>query len=208
VVAACVGAVVLLLSADQSLVPQSFARTLSFPELTPYLKLFGISIPHALAERVYLQTSALQEFLQHPILGLGFHHSLDIPEGNNAAYWWGPRVYVPVAHNSYLTIAAQQGILGLVPFVILVVVGLRITRAAVRQTRQVGRHYDLAVGLRCAAIILVFASLNIDALYADFKVTMLFFSLVVAALVLSGGQTDEAATTEPSLQPLPSQPPA
>lgn len=179
-----VGSVLAVVASDQSVVPKSLLRDFSYPEVAPYEHIFGIQIPHALAERVYIQVTAIHQIFQHPFLGIGFQQPLSIPEGTSSATWWGPQVILPVAHDAFLTSAAQQGIIGFLAFIAMVFVGLRTTRAAAREARETAHNYDIAVGVRCTVLAIVFTAFNNDSLYADFKILSIFFWLLVVAFML------------------------
>ncbi|MGH2443626.1 MAG: hypothetical protein ACRDFX_10760, partial [Chloroflexota bacterium] len=148
-----------------------------------------------------------------PILGIGFHQPLQIPEGGNSATWWGPPSFIPVAQDSYITIAAQQGIIGVAAFAGLVIFALKMAGAAARDCFERGEDYDIAAGIRTAIIVLVLGSLNIDALYADFRMTVLLFWLAVCALLLQKrvsqpnrlvvSKTASPGVTGPSKPPAP-----
>jgi hypothetical protein len=186
---AVVATVLIVVTADQSLIPASLKRAHFYPEVAPYRHIFGVTLPESLAERVYIQISAFHQFLQHPLLGLGFKQDLSIPESTSSAVWWGPVINLPVAHSAYLTTAAQEGILGLASFLYLVVGAIRVTGTAVRQAARSSRELATAIGIRATVFSVLYTTFNLDSLYQDFKVLILFFWLLVVAALLCGRDT-------------------
>lgn len=92
-------------------------------------------------ERIYYYATALQLFVTHPLLGVG--------AGN---YQFFDRSYEGeaaggIAHNQFLTIAAETGVTGLMMFLWLIVVLLRIRKRLRVQVPQLAGSYEwLKVG--------------------------------------------------------------
>ncbi len=203
-------ALIVFLVLDQSAVPHVLLRKFNFPEIVPYTHFLGLTVPNSIAERYYIQATAFHQFLAHPFLGSGFNRGLSISEGTSSADWWAPPTILKVAHDSYLTVAAQQGLLGFIPFIGLVVVAIRAGGRAARTTLAAGSNFELAAGVRLAIFILALQSLNIDALYASFQITMVFFWIVITAILLGRTEPVAAETVDqagrlralPELEPL------
>jgi O-antigen/teichoic acid export membrane protein len=174
------------LTTNPSIVPHSLMRTIYFPEITPYLNVFGIHLSTPLAERLYIQVTAFHQFLHHPLLGAGFNRGLAIPEGMNLPDWWGPPLILKVAQDAFITVAAQMGIVGFIPYVGLLGVCLAMTFRAARLHRGGGQAYGIAVGTKVTAIILIFESLQNEAIYQDFGFRTVFFTMVIIAILLQG----------------------
>jgi len=174
--------------------PAGLAREVSpYPQLIPYLTISGVHIPAFLAERLYFADYGIHVFFSQPLFGLGFDRSLDIP----SATTYGAPTLIRTAHNSFISIAAQQGVVGLAAFVGMVWVVLRAARRLVAASEGTS-YVSMAVGIRCALVVLVADSFMDDALYYDSNIMFIFFLLFGMCLLLT-----PFASRQKSLQEAP-----
>ncbi len=90
-------------------------------------------------ERAHLRDMALEAFFASPVLGIGFHQ---FPEYAEAVHGWKAQV----AHNTYLMVAAELGVIGLMAFAWLF---LSVIRDAIRMDQRL----TLAIGRPILAIV-------------------------------------------------------
>jgi O-antigen ligase len=94
-------------------------------------------------QRAALTLAGIVMFIENPLIGVG-------PGGfEQALESYGPRIswlfdYLPTAQNGYVQIAAEAGLLGLVAFVALLAVVLRILLRSARDAAESG-HADAAL---------------------------------------------------------------
>jgi len=75
-------------------------------------------------DRLHLVEAGIRMTLDHPVLGVGF--------GQSSRHWQRYKAAEIVStddielHNSFIAVSAQTGLLGLIPFMALVVLSLRI----------------------------------------------------------------------------------
>ena len=86
------------------------------------------------------------------------------------------------AHNLYLNIAAERGVLGLAAFVAVIVALFRSLAKALRGA-PIGVYRVLSAGL-IASFVGFFAHSLFDATYYDYKILLLFWILVGVSAVL------------------------
>jgi O-antigen ligase len=100
----------------------------------------------------------------------------------NAVGWYNPAVHVDHAHNLFLNIAAERGIIGLVTFAILVV--------ALFRNLAKGFHLGASPIYRAvsaglfASFVAFFAHSLFDVSYYDYKILLLFWLLLGIAASL------------------------
>ncbi len=90
-------------------------------------------------ERAHLRDMALEAFFASPVLGIGFHQ---FPAYAEAVHGWKAQV----AHNTYLMVAAELGVIGLMAFAWLF---LSVIRDAMRMDQRLA----LAIGRPILAIV-------------------------------------------------------
>jgi O-antigen ligase len=76
--------------------------------------------------RMDLAREAWNVFLDHPILGIGLGQFVNYDPGGRREAWH-------VTHNAYLQVATELGVVGLAPFLFLLVSGARAAREARRR---------------------------------------------------------------------------
>lgn len=133
--------------------------------------------------RVPIWVAALQMLVQHPAFGVGLH-SFGAFVGS-----YNPHLHVSQAHNLFLNIAAELGIIGLAAFGIVVVVLFR-TLARVRRNASSSRDRIVAAAL-VASFTAFFVHSLFDVSYYDYKILLLFWILVGAAATLPRLTRDE-----------------
>ena len=140
--------------------------------------------------RLAIWAGAFTVFAQSPLLGTGFGNLrglmgglLNLPDG-----WTGD------AHNLYLELLAETGLIGFVVFSVLVVLALR---TALRQLRKTENHFNKMIAIAIfAAICGVLVHGTVDYLFHTTpQVTALFF--LVLGLLTAQAPTHE---TDPATQ--------
>lgn len=139
--------------------------------------------------RLRLWAKALGLFLSHPILGVGRGGFLYAPAQGVAS--------IPgIPHNTYLGIAAELGLAGLVSFMTLVFYSLRLLLA--RVTGDEGRSLRYALAAACIALLVQGLTVNIE----NARVLWLIIGLSMT-IPLSGKATVTIGPADlPSQQPL------
>ncbi len=107
-----------------------------------YESIFAANVDEGGLERFDLWSVALSHVANHPLLGMG-------PAGYAAYYMTYNPLNARSTHNNYFDVVAQNGIIGLVSFVILIVVFVRIALATRKATA--GR-FDSMEAFACAAL--------------------------------------------------------
>jgi putative inorganic carbon (HCO3(-)) transporter len=126
--------------------------------------------------RVPIWSAAVAMFIQHPIFGVGVDNFQNYIDSYN------PDLGVNIAHNLFLNIAAERGILGLVTFVGLVVL---LFRGLVRNFRSAsGLAYRVLVAGITASLIGFLVHSQFDVSYYDYKILLMFWFLVGLAAIL------------------------
>jgi O-antigen ligase len=96
--------------------------------------------------RVAIDIQSLELFAQAPLTGVGANQYTAAASGHLAPIWAGVQA-IPFAHNSYLGLLAEQGVVGFLPFVAVTVLALR----AIREVGRLGAvRDDILIGA-CAA---------------------------------------------------------
>ena len=147
----------------------------------PLLEKFG----HFRDARISLWLVALSLFSAAPLVGQGphtfglFYQPDTLAHHRLAGITVDPHDYVPWAHNLYLELLAEQGLLGFIAFVIVFSSGLR----AAWRTRRVGiaEERAFAIGIFSALVGLCFAATVELTLLRQWVVILLFTLLGMAA---------------------------
>jgi O-antigen ligase len=135
--------------------------------------------------RIALYATAANVFVHNPFVGVGF--GADSFVQNRAAYFasfgpvtaqWAADVGPP--HNELLNILLMTGLAGGIPYVLLWVAALKLTRrfeASVSGAASFGE--ELAVYVRAAAVIVLVNALFADVIFFTYLLTLFFFLLGV-----------------------------
>jgi O-antigen ligase len=136
----------------------------------------GASPLQTLVDRFPIWSAAVGMFVQHPVFGIGV---------NNFANYIGaydPSLDVNQAHNLFLNIATERGLLGVVTFAIFLVVLFRTLGRALRVASDGGSR------ILASAVIASFAAFLSDSVfdvaYYDYKILLLFWLLAGIAASL------------------------
>lgn len=129
-----------------------------------------------LAGRLPVWWATLQMFAQHPAFGVG------VQNFGSSVRSYNPGLHINHAHNLFLNVAAERGVLGLLTFGALVVVLFR-TLADVLKHTSVERERLLTAGLIASFVAFLVHSL-FDVSYYDYRILLLFWLLVGVAACL------------------------
>ena len=142
------------------------------------------------ADRVAMWTTAIRMISDRPILG----HGLNTFMANYLAYWVGGERQPRYAHNCYLQVAAETGLVGLAAF--LALLGLLFRQLTAGLRRLSGDDQIILLGL--VAGLLAFAIHSaVDTDFYSLRQAALFWVLAGVALGLSA-RRDEALDAKPS----------
>jgi putative inorganic carbon (HCO3(-)) transporter len=125
-----------------------------------------------LVSRWNVWTAAALIFIQHPIFGVGVMNLTNYLPSNSIP---GTEI-LNDAHNIFLNMAAERGVIGLATFVFFVFVLFRTLRQVLPATRS-RLDYALVAGL-LATFAGYFAHSLFEVSYYDYKVLLLFWLLV------------------------------
>jgi O-antigen ligase len=120
--------------------------------------------------------AALQMFAQHPAFGVGLQNFESVVGSYN------PSLHVNHAHNLFLNIGAERGILGLLTFSALVVVLFQTLRGVWTRARKFSDR-TLAAGLIASFVAFLVHSM-FDVSYYDYRILLLFWLLLGVAACL------------------------
>src|SRR5205807_2677507 len=126
--------------------------------------------------RVPIWGAAISMFAHHPIFGAGV---------NNFGYLidsYDPNLGVNQAHNLFLNIAAERGILGIATFLLVVAVVFQTLRSAWRSASGFSNRV-LTAGI-IAALLGFFAHSLFDVSYYDYKILLMFWLVIAIAVSL------------------------
>jgi O-antigen ligase len=166
---------------------------------------FFVSMPSGYGDRVFTilhtdqdQTNSAQErrellergldvIVHHPIVGVGV--------GNYSCY----SIRSLVAHNSYIEIAAELGLLGLAAYLVLIFAPLRSLRRIEKQTyRTADREmYYVSIGLQA-----VITSYAVCSFFQSAQYTWYLYYLVAYAVSLRLIRAGEPVSASPDSVPL------
>ncbi|MEA2635788.1 MAG: hypothetical protein QOH92_2555 [Chloroflexota bacterium] len=136
----------------------------------------GASPFQTLLDRVPIWQAAITLWLQHPVFGIGLDNF------NNYVLALNPDLDVNQAHDLFLNILAERGLLGIITFGIFLVV---LFRTLARSLKLASDRTDriLAVGVT-ASLAAFLADSLFDVAYYDYKILLLFWLLVGIAAIL------------------------
>ena len=134
-------------------------------------------------------TAAVAMAVEHPLFGVGVANFI-----NYYPDYSGHGFGLDHAHNIFLNMLAERGLIGLGAFVLVLVVMFRSLTSALG-TAVSTRERTLVAGL-IALFVGYLAHSMLDVSYYDYKILLLFWVLVGAAAVVGG----PVMTTAPSLQ--------
>jgi len=120
--------------------------------------------------RVPIWGAAWAMFIHHPIFGVGV---------NNFGFLiqdYDPDLVVNQAHNLFLNIAAERGILGIATFGLVAVMAFRALRAAWRRAPELPSR-ALIAGI-AASILGFFAHSLFDVSYYDYRILLMFWIVI------------------------------
>lgn len=129
----------------------------------------GASPLQTFADRIPIWSAAVSMFLQHPVFGIGLNNFGNYVGSN------GPSLDVNQAHDLFLNIAAERGLIGLITFGIFFAALFRTSISGVR------RAPDMSYRVLAAGVTASFAGFLADSLfdvaYYDYKILLLFWLL-------------------------------
>ena len=126
--------------------------------------------------RVPIWGAAISMFIAHPIFGVGLDNFQNFIDSYN------PDLGVNQAHNLFLNMAAERGLLGFLTFVGLTVMILKSLVTAFWSAS--GFLYRLVVAGVIGSFLGFFAHSQFDVSYYDYKILLMFWFLVGLAAVL------------------------
>lgn len=132
-------------------------------------------------ERIHLQVMAIEAFSTSPVLGIGFHQ---FPQYAEAVHGWKRTV----AHNTYFTMAAELGEVGLIAFAWLFV---RVVLDAVR----IGRAPAAAIGRSVLAIVVATLAQGLFANVEHYRSLWIAMGILagIDAVVARGDESERSA---------------
>ena len=145
-------------------------------------------------EREALFWTGIRIFQDHPILGVGhgmfrFHAS----DATSGGVW-------KVAHNSYLTVAAEQGLVGVVTHLVFVVATARMAWSAFVLARsQEVKNMAIGTGVGLAGFALMAFTLNL----ATHAIAYYAFGYLVVVYRLAQREADQAIRNAVATKPEP-----
>jgi O-antigen ligase len=129
-------------------------------------------------DRYNVWTASIVMFAQHPIFGVGVMNFVNFLPSNSIQ---GTEI-LPHAHNIFLNMAAERGVIGLVTFAVVVVILFRTLWRTLPLARSRQDH-ALVAGL-LAMFAGYFAHSMFEVSYYDYKVLLLFWILVGLSVVM------------------------
>lgn len=110
----------------------------------------NIKADYSTVHRFLLLSSAFDVFIKNPIFGVGL--------GNFEAIAARYTQYPMVCHNTYLEIAANLGLLGLIPFLLILYKGFHILKNAIRDPNTSELAWGIRAGLLGSYVAILFLS--------------------------------------------------
>jgi O-antigen ligase len=172
----------------------------AFSRVLDAIGLGGVSFGHvtdanfSAVERAAHWLAGVRMFADHPLLGVGIGNYADAYPVYHPRGWYAALAH---AHNYYINVAAEAGVLGLTAYVLLVGSALWYSYAAIRQSS--GSVSAVALGVLGALVAPSFHNL-FDVLYVHGMVALLglLMVLVPASLQLGTVQSTSAPDPRPS----------
>ncbi len=141
-----IGVAVVLLSviAGYFLFPELFQKRIA--------NMFDLNPQSSFARRLYFYEGAWKAFLASPLIGHGLgNFTVFLPKFRSPDYWmYQSEDIVPHAHNEFLEILSETGILGLSAFLFVVIIF--ITRTIKHTNNTANPNRTLYIGFLCAVI--------------------------------------------------------
>ena len=171
-----------------------------FSRVLDAIGLGGVSFGHvtdanfSAVERAAHWLAGVRMFADHPLLGVGIGNYADAYPAYHPRGWYAALAH---AHNYYINIAAEAGVLGLAAYVLFAGSALWYSYAAIRQST--GSASAVALGVLGALVATSFHNL-FDVLYVHGMVALLglLMVLVPASLQLGTVQSTGAPDPRPS----------
>jgi putative inorganic carbon (HCO3(-)) transporter len=167
-----------------SLLPESVAQR--FSDFLPYLQPTDVTGVHvtdenfAVVERLAHWEAALRMISDHPLLGVGIGNYVPVYPAYAVPGWKDPLGH---AHNYYLNVAAEAGLLGLGAYVLFL--GASFHQAWLATRRSMG--FDQAVALGVLGVLAAFSVHSLfDNLYVHGMNMHLAMLLALLSLTLRG----------------------
>jgi len=165
----------------------------------------GLGTMNTVEYRIMLMYEAGESFMDHPFFGVGFMNfeeaamryrkPRDVPFFGHIDHGVGG---VAVSHNILITILAEQGLVGLVPYILIYLLILSRSRKVYRNLPKSGLiSRDYVVCVWCAIAAYVSNAMFLELRYFEY-VNVLFFFLVGAMVGL-----DEAMRERGEVAPAP-----
>jgi O-antigen ligase len=135
--------------------------------------------------RLYINSLALEKFLDSPFLGVGFGSSLE-----------GLWTTFGHAHNSFLTALYNLGLLGFVPYLLTVVMIFRITKRSIRVFREIPGVKIFIIAVYCWVVCLMVMSLSESVLFMPYEIVFILM-LVTGTLCAALARYGKPAAAQP-----------
>ncbi len=150
------------------------------------------SVDWSTAERLAHMEAGLHMFADHPYLGVGIGNYPAQYPNYQVAPVWGPNL--GHAHNYYINIAAEAGVIGFAAYILLFGSAMAI---CLRTYRRSTEPFGKTLGLGGLAVLIAFSSHQFfdDLLVHGIEVQL---ALIMAMVTRCGLTTPEEPTTEPS----------
>jgi hypothetical protein len=162
----------------------------------------------SISTRVELVDAAARQFLDHPLLGVGYGNRYGIFEYYTS---WPDKKHAVTPHNAYVQVASQTGVIGLAILLAFFWKVHRRTLAAVRRFEETGRPELARIGqaLDTSVVVFLVAGLALDLFdkgmpHAWFLVGMsAAYCLVARDLDAQAGAATARMPAAPGLRALP-----
>jgi putative inorganic carbon (HCO3(-)) transporter len=136
----------------------------------------GASPFQTLLDRVPIWSAAITLWVQHPVFGIGLDNF------NNYIFAINPDLDVNQAHNLFLNILAERGMLGITTFVIVLTVLFRALGRSLHLAPSPG--YRILAAAITASFVAFLADSLFDVAYYDYKILLLFWLMAGIAASL------------------------
>jgi O-antigen ligase len=127
----------------------SFIALASYPGARAFLAIPLIHLDLLPSARMLVWTGAIDTFLSHPLTGIGLGKPVASIVFSNTD---GSTSLLTDAHNSFLSVAAQEGAVGLVAFTALVILILKRWIENVRKAKSINILAAVGLALACSFV--------------------------------------------------------